>query len=55
MLKQMNSIYRAGIRGSNWLKLKREYQNDLGDSLRFSSQWAHFLEKGEEPENMGHY
>jgi DNA ligase-1 len=33
MLKQLNSIYRAGIRGSNWLKLKREYQNDLGDSL----------------------
>ena len=33
MLKQMNSTYRAGIRGSNWLKLKREYQNDLGDSL----------------------
>ena len=33
MLKQLNSTYRAGIRGSNWLKLKREYQNDLGDSL----------------------
>ena len=33
MLKQLNSSYRAGIRGSNWLKLKREYQNDLGDSL----------------------
>ena len=33
MLKQLNSNYRAGIRGSNWLKLKREYQNDLGDSL----------------------
>jgi DNA ligase-1 len=33
MLKQLNSTYRAGIRGSNWLKLKREYQNNLGDSL----------------------
>jgi len=33
MLKQLDSIYKAGIRGSNWLKLKREYQNDLGDSL----------------------
>ena len=33
MLKQLNSTYRAGIRGSNWLKLKRDYQNDLGDSL----------------------
>ena len=33
MLKQLDSTYRAGIRGSNWLKLKREYQNDLGDSL----------------------
>ena len=33
MLKHLNSTYRAGIRGSNWLKLKREYQNDLGDSL----------------------
>ena len=33
MLKHLDSIYRAGIRGSNWLKLKREYQNELGDSL----------------------
>ena len=33
MIKHLNSTYRAGIRGSNWLKLKREYQNDLGDSL----------------------
>jgi len=33
MLKQLDSVYRAGIRGSNWLKLKREYQNELGDSL----------------------
>ena len=33
MLKHLDSTYRAGIRGSNWLKLKREYQNELGDSL----------------------
>jgi len=33
MLKHLDSIYRAGVRGSNWLKLKREYQNELGDSL----------------------
>ena len=33
MLKVLNANYRAGSRGSNWLKLKREYQNELGDSL----------------------
>lgn len=33
MLKQLDAPYRAGARGSNWLKLKREYQNELGDSL----------------------
>ena len=33
MLKVLNSPYRAGTRGNNWLKLKREYQNELGDSL----------------------
>ena len=33
MLKMLESPYRAGMRGSNWLKLKREYQNELGDSL----------------------
>jgi DNA ligase-1 len=33
MLKMLDSPYRAGMRGSNWLKLKREYQNELGDSL----------------------
>jgi DNA ligase 1 len=33
MLKQLDSTYRAGARGSNWLKLKREYRNELGDSL----------------------
>ncbi|MDE1726572.1 MAG: ATP-dependent DNA ligase [Thaumarchaeota archaeon] len=33
MLKQLDSPYRAGARASNWLKLKREYKNELGDSL----------------------
>jgi len=33
MLKSLNAPYRAGMRGSNWLKLKREYRNELGDSL----------------------
>jgi DNA ligase-1 len=33
MLKQLDATYRAGARGSNWLKLKREYRNELGDSL----------------------
>lgn len=33
MLKQMDSPYQAGTRGSLWLKLKREYRNELGDSL----------------------
>ena len=33
MLKVLNANYRAGSRGSYWLKLKREYQNELGDSL----------------------
>jgi len=33
MLKQLDAPYRAGARGSNWLKLKREYRNELGDSL----------------------
>ncbi|MEX2348834.1 MAG: ATP-dependent DNA ligase [Nitrosopumilaceae archaeon] len=33
MLKQLESSYRAGARASNWLKLKREYRNELGDSL----------------------
>ncbi len=33
MLKVLNAPYRAGLRGGNWLKLKREYQNELGDSL----------------------
>jgi DNA ligase 1 len=33
MLKQLEASYKAGARGSNWLKLKREYRNELGDSL----------------------
>jgi len=33
MLKSIDAPYRAGMRGSNWLKLKREYRNELGDSL----------------------
>jgi len=33
LLKVLNAPYRAGMRGSNWLKLKREYRNELGDSL----------------------
>ncbi|MBA4435819.1 MAG: ATP-dependent DNA ligase [Nitrosopumilaceae archaeon] len=33
MLKTLDSPYQAGSRGSHWLKLKREYQNELGDSL----------------------
>ena len=33
MLKSLEGKYRAGMRGSNWLKLKREYRNELGDSL----------------------
>ena len=33
MLKTLSAPYRAGARGSNWLKLKREYRNELGDSL----------------------
>ena len=33
MLKMLDKPYSAGSRGNNWLKLKREYQNELGDSL----------------------
>ncbi|KFM17508.1 DNA ligase protein [Marine Group I thaumarchaeote SCGC RSA3] len=33
MLKMLDKPYQAGTRGSYWLKLKREYQNELGDSL----------------------
>ena len=33
MLKKPDSAYQAGSRGANWLKLKMEYRNELGDSL----------------------
>lgn len=33
MVKSKDSVYRAGSRGSNWLKLKRDYQKGIGDSL----------------------
>ena len=33
MIKQLNSEYRAGARGYAWIKLKREYRNDLTDTL----------------------
>ena len=33
MLKLLDTSYKAGARGSSWLKLKREYRNELGDSI----------------------
>ena len=42
MLKTPNALYRAGTRGSNWLKLKREYRNELGDSLDLIVIGAYF-------------
>ncbi len=33
MIKSADSVYRAGSRGSQWLKLKREYRDGVGDSL----------------------
>jgi DNA ligase-1 len=33
MLKQLASVYRAGAREYSWIKLKREYQSDLIDTL----------------------
>jgi len=42
MLKILDSAYRAGIRGGNWLKLKREYRNELGDSLDLVVIGAYF-------------
>jgi len=42
MLKALDSPYRAGTRGSNWLKLKREYRNELGDSLDLIVIGAYF-------------
>jgi len=42
MLKTPTATYRAGTRGSNWLKLKREYRNELGDSLDLIVIGAYF-------------
>jgi len=42
MLKAPNAPYRAGMRGSNWLKLKREYRNELGDSIDLIVIGAYF-------------
>jgi len=42
MLKTLDAPYRAGARGSNWLKLKREYRNELGDSLDLIVVGAYF-------------
>jgi len=42
MLKTPSAPYRAGTRGSNWLKLKREYRNELGDSLDLIVIGAYF-------------
>jgi len=42
MLKDPSAPYRAGMRGSNWLKLKREYRNELGDSLDLIVIGAYF-------------
>ena len=42
MLKTPSAPYRAGMRGSNWLKLKREYRNELGDSLDLIVIGAYF-------------
>jgi DNA ligase-1 len=33
MIKQLNSIYRAGAREYAWIKLKKEYQSELADTL----------------------
>jgi DNA ligase 1 len=33
MLKMLDASYKAGSRRNYWLKLKREYRNELGDSL----------------------
>ena len=54
MLKALDAPYQAGSRGSYWLKLKREYRNELGDSLDLVIIGA-FLEKVGELENMEHF
>ncbi len=52
MLKMLGSPYQAGSRGSHWLKLKREYQNELGDSLDLVVIGA-FFGKGRRTGNYG--
>ena len=42
MLKRLDRRYQAGSRGSSWLKLKREYQNELGDSLDLAVVGGYF-------------
>jgi DNA ligase-1 len=33
MIKDLNSVYRAGAREFSWIKLKREYRSELADTL----------------------
>jgi len=33
MVKDLNSVYRAGAREFSWIKLKREYRSELADTL----------------------
>ncbi|MDH3677524.1 MAG: ATP-dependent DNA ligase [Nitrosopumilus sp.] len=42
MLKMTDKPYQAGSRGNYWLKLKREYRNELGDSLDLVVIGAYF-------------
>ncbi|MFZ9005993.1 MAG: ATP-dependent DNA ligase [Nitrosopumilaceae archaeon] len=42
MLKMLDKPYQAGSRGNYWLKLKREYRNELGDSLDLVVDGAFF-------------
>ena len=52
MLKMLDKPYQAGSRGSHWLKLKREYQNELGDSLDLVTIGG-FFGKGRRTGNYG--
>lgn len=42
MIKAPDSAYRAGSRGSQWLKLKQDYQKGIGDSLDLAVIGAFF-------------
>jgi len=42
MLKILDAAYRAGTRGGNWFKLKREYRIEFGDSLDLVVIGAYF-------------